>query len=97
MKCWECKNAVNKAIGVNYLWIGWDTFPISEKRRDVCKECYSKLKFNPNHFVEVKTRRGRGLTIRTAIRRKCSDCKGYGYEQGSGGLCPKCRGTGNNG
>jgi len=48
MKCWVCKQKVNRVTRVSY------TDGIKEKGRDVCGDCYPKLKFNACHFVEVK-------------------------------------------
>ncbi len=47
MKCWVCKQKINKASRVNY------TDGIKEKVRDVCESCYAHLTFNDCHFVEV--------------------------------------------
>ncbi len=94
MKCWECKNEINLSNRVHYLYIGRDGEVFSSSVRDVCPKCYKLLKFDPCHFVRVFTPRGRGLIIKTSIKRQCKDCKGVGYEQGSGGLCSNCKGTG---
>ena len=53
MKCWECKKEINKAVRVCYLEHHEESGSSKEKYRDVCKECYPKLKFNPCHYVEV--------------------------------------------
>ncbi len=57
MKCWECKKQVSKATRTHYY------SPIQDKEatRDVCPECYAKLKFNPCHYVEVGKITGRSL------------------------------------
>lgn len=47
MKCWICKKGILKASVVHY------TDGIKEKARDICGDCYPKLKFNDCHYVEV--------------------------------------------
>jgi hypothetical protein len=50
MQCWECKKQINEAKRVHY----YSEIQEKEAGRDVCPECYSKLKFNPCHYVEVE-------------------------------------------
>ena len=59
MKCWECKKGITSAIRVCYLEYHEEAGLSKEKFRDVCKECYPKLKFNSCHFVEVEKITGR--------------------------------------
>jgi len=48
MKCWVCKKIINRATRVNYC------DGIKAKTRDVCEDCYPRLKFNECRFVVVK-------------------------------------------
>ena len=57
MKCWECKKEINKARIVHYISIDQE----KEASRDICYDCLSKLKFNPCHYVEVRSIRQRAL------------------------------------
>jgi len=61
MKCWECKKKISSAIRVCYLEYHEEAGESKEKFRDVCKECYPKLKFNSCHFVEVKKITGKQI------------------------------------
>lgn len=54
MKCWVCKQKVNRVSRVSYLMMLPNGEPLKSKTRDVCGDCYPKLKFNACHFVEVK-------------------------------------------
>ena len=54
MKCWECKELISSAVRVCYLELHEEIGESKAKYRDVCKNCYPKLKFNPCHFVEVE-------------------------------------------
>lgn len=53
MKCWECKRKISLSVRTCYLEYHIEEGLSKEKFRDVCRECYSKLKFNPCHYVEV--------------------------------------------
>ena len=57
MKCWECKKDVSTATRTHYY------SPVEEKEatRDVCPECYKKIKFNGCHYAEVNKIRQRQL------------------------------------
>ena len=61
MKCWECKKKISSAIRVCYLEHHEEAGLSKEKFRDVCEECYPKLKFNSCHFVEVKKITGKQI------------------------------------
>jgi len=62
MKCWECKKETNTASWCHYVWRNkYNNEPIGTITRDICPECYPKLKFNGTHHVEVKSGRGRSL------------------------------------
>ncbi len=64
MKCWECKQKINKAHLVHYV----SFLQEKEKTRDVCPECYPKLKLNSCHYVEVDK-----ITQRSLSRKAPSD------------------------
>lgn len=59
MKCWECRKDVTKVHIVHYYSPGQQ----KEASRDICPECYSKLKFNGCHYVEVEKINQRSLVI----------------------------------
>ena len=61
MKCWECKKKISSAIRVCYIECHKEAGLSKEKFRDVCKECYPKLKFNSCHFVEVEKITGKQI------------------------------------
>jgi len=61
MKCWECKKKISSAISVCYLEYHEEAGLSKEKYRDICKECYPKLKFNSCNFVEVKKITGKQI------------------------------------
>lgn len=48
MKCWVCKQAVDKAFRVFY------TDGMKERARNICEHCYPMIKFTACHYVEVK-------------------------------------------
>jgi len=88
MKCWECKKKISSAVRVCYLEYHEEAGGSKEKFRDVCKECYPKLKFNTCHFVEVKKITGR------QIKKEIKDKKKNPYlkPNGSFDLIEKFRG-----
>jgi hypothetical protein len=57
MKCWECKKKIDHCHRVFYS----DEY--QEKGRDVCDDCYPKLKFT-NNYVRVKRIMGRQLGVK---------------------------------
>lgn len=57
MKCWECRQDISSAHIVHY----YSHEQEKEASRDVCDSCYSRLKFNPCHYVEVKKITSRSL------------------------------------
>jgi DNA-directed RNA polymerase subunit RPC12/RpoP len=60
MKCWECKKEIESAVMVHYLYMNkYLHEAITSSTRYVCKECESKLPYNPCHFIEVYSPRGR--------------------------------------
>ena len=62
MKCWECKKETDTATRCHYVWYNKYTGePIGTKTRDICPECYQKLKFNPTHHIKVETIRGKAI------------------------------------
>ncbi len=64
MKCWECKKEISSAVRVCYLEYHEEVGKSKERFRDVCKECYPYLKFNPCHFVGVKKITGKQINKR---------------------------------
>ena len=65
MKCWECKKEITRAVRVCY------TDSYDSKFRDVCEDCYTKIKFNPCHIVEVD----RITQTQLKIKRCKKECK----------------------
>lgn len=61
MKCWECKKKINESHRVCYVESHEEIGASREKFRDVCDECYGRLKFTPCHFVEVEKITGRQI------------------------------------
>ncbi|GAG64891.1 unnamed protein product [marine sediment metagenome] len=53
MKCWECRKKVESAFRVRYCEYD-KNIGYKGKYRKVCKDCYSRLKFTLNSFVEVE-------------------------------------------
>lgn len=64
MKCWECKKQINMAHKVFY----YSPYQGKTASRDVCNDCYSKLRFNPCHYVEVKKITQRSLNVKKGER-----------------------------
>lgn len=52
MKCWECRKKISSAYRVCYFEYHIEKGMSKEKYRNVCKECYSKLKFDGT-FINV--------------------------------------------
>lgn len=61
MKCWECKKQTDEARMVHYVFMSKTHEPIKTDTRDVCKECYPKLKFDGTHHEQVFSPRGKQL------------------------------------
>lgn len=62
MTCWECKKQTDRASMVHYVYM--DKYyhePIKTDTRDICKECYPKLKFDGTHHIQVFSPRGKQL------------------------------------
>jgi len=62
MKCWECKKEVNQVSIVHYVYMSkYSGESFSTNTRNICKECYPKLKFDSTHHIKVFSPRGRQL------------------------------------